>query len=106
MACSLARSPLCSDSCLSLTNSQLIGPDDGFTHRWADWYKPESADVSKMNLTVKCADRIPGLPKCNMTTSPCLFNVVKDPCEFNNIAKDNPKLVKAMQAKLLDFASR
>lgn len=85
---------------------QAIGAKDYYTSNWPDWYKPESADVSKMNLTVKCADRDPSLPDCTLKTSPCLYNVIDDPCEFNNVAAKHPDIVDRLLKKLLDYASR
>ncbi|KAF6039931.1 hypothetical protein EB796_001783 [Bugula neritina] len=84
----------------------VIGKEASYTKSYDKWYKPESIDVSKLNLTVKCGVRDPSLPACTNDTSPCLFHVVDDPCEFNNIAQRHPQLVQKMVKRLLDVASR
>jgi len=81
-----------------------IGPEASYTKSYGGWYKPESMNVTTLDLTVKCAERNESLIACNHTTSPCLFNVIEDPCEFNNIAEENPQLLKSMMKKMLDFA--
>jgi len=85
---------------------KVIGKEASYTKSYDKWYKPESIDVSKLNLTVKCGVRDPSLPACTNDTSPCLFHVVDDPCEFNNIAQRHPQLVQKMVKRLLDVASR
>ena len=75
------------------------------TNIHSDWYKPEGINMTKLtNLTVTCAKRQHTLPECTKHTSPCLFNIKEDPCEFNNIAKQHPELVNSMVKRLHQFA--
>ena len=82
---------------------QVLGYDDIVLNR-STWYKPEGIDVDKVNFTVKCAKRNDSLPPCTNQTSPCLFDLEADPCEYNNIALDQPTLVKSLLAELMQFA--
>lgn len=84
----------------------MIGRENSYTKQYDGWYKPESINVTTLNLTVTCAERNESSANCTEATSPCLFNVIEDPCEFNNIAEDNPTLVKTMMVRLLEFASK
>lgn len=84
----------------------MIGKERSFTKSYPGWYKPESSDVSKLNLTVKCGPRDHTLPDCTEATSPCLFNVIDDPCEFNNIAGKHSDMVERMVTRLLEVASK
>lgn len=68
------------------------------------WYKPEGIDVNKVNFTVKCAKMDHSLPPCNKLTSPCLYDLDSDPCEYNNIAHKFPQIVKDLHTELLEFA--
>lgn len=68
------------------------------------WYKPEGIDVDKVNFTVKCAVRDNSLPPCNNHTSPCLYDLDTDPCEYNNVAAKYPDIVKSLFGELMDFA--
>lgn len=43
------------------------------------------------------------LNKCNPLSKPCLFDVLADPCEFNNIADKFPNILKTLQTRLLEF---
>ena len=70
----------------------------------SDWYKPEGIDVDKVNFTVKCGERNSTLPPCNNHTSPCLYDLDTDPCEYNNIAQLYPDMVKTLYAELMEFA--
>lgn len=41
--------------------------------------------------------------KCNPLAKPCLFDVVTDPCEMNNLAEKYPNIVKALMNRLAEF---
>lgn len=34
---------------------------------------------------------------------PCLFDVINDPCELNNLAEKYPNIVKTLQMRLHEF---
>lgn len=53
--------------------------------------------------TLRCADA-PGTP-CNPNVAPCLFNVVTDPCERNDVAADYPQVVVLMMDKVRVYNS-
>lgn len=42
---------------------------------------------------------------CNPFESPCLFNILIDPCETTNLASTNPRMVNRLKAKL-DYYGR
>ncbi|XP_067935377.1 arylsulfatase B-like [Watersipora subatra] len=84
----------------------LIGKEKSFTKQWPDWYKPESANVSALNLTIKCGVQDLSLPDCTEATSPCLYNIAQDPCEFNNIASKHPTIVGSMVGRLMEIARK
>ena len=85
--------------------TQVMGNAHCRTNIHNDWYKPEGINMKKLtNLTVTCAKRQHTLPECTKHTSPCLFNIKEDPCEFNNIAKQHPELVNRMVKRLHQFA--
>ena len=84
---------------------QVIGRDETVKQR-SGWYPPEGIDVTKLNLTVKCAECDTTLPRCNNVTSPCLYNISEDPCEYNNIASQYPPVVDELMAELMHFASQ
>ncbi|XP_014290854.1 arylsulfatase B [Halyomorpha halys] len=43
--------------------------------------------------------------ECDPLLSPCLFNVIDDPCEFNNVAKEYPLKLKELLDKLAEYNS-
>lgn len=51
--------------------------------------------------TVTCASK--AVNKCNPLSKPCLFDVVNDPCELNNLADKFPNIVKTLTTRLLQF---
>lgn len=57
-------------------------------------------EISIKEISVNCSDSFKS--ECRPTISPCLFNIRLDPCEFNNIALQQPKLVESM-LNLLSF---
>ena len=48
-------------------------------------------------------DKPANLTPCNLTEeaeSVCLFDLEKDPCEYNNIAEDHPQIVQFLMSRL------
>jgi hypothetical protein len=43
--------------------------------------------------------------KCIPDESPCLFNLLYDPCEYSNMASVRPDVVALLQAKLETYES-
>ncbi|KAL4235320.1 hypothetical protein ACF0H5_006955 [Mactra antiquata] len=42
---------------------------------------------------------------CDPRIFPCLYNIAKDPCEYNNIAADNKDLVIHMMVKVMQYGN-
>ena len=67
--------------------------------------------LTQMNFTVKPVKPI--LLKCDPShqtecrplEKPCLFDVVSDPCEYNNLYEQNPKIVESMLKLLSQYNS-
>lgn len=38
--------------------------------------------------------------QCNSSVSPCLFNIVSDPCEYHNLAATHPDILNTLKVKL------
>lgn len=51
--------------------------------------------------TVTCTNKT--INKCNPLIKPCLFDVISDPCELNNLANNYPNIVKSLVTRLLEF---
>lgn len=55
--------------------------------------RSESIKALRLNLKVQCA----GIKQnCNKMEGPCLFDIINDPCEENNLAAANPTLMEEM----------
>ncbi|KAM7282183.1 arylsulfatase B [Ixodes scapularis] len=48
---------------------------------------------------IKCDERGPRNP-CAPAAAPCLFDLSKDPCEYNNIAEEHPEVLRRLIGKL------
>lgn len=51
--------------------------------------------------TVTCTNKAGN--DCNPLSKPCLFDVVTDPCELNNLADKFPNIVKTLTNKLIEY---
>jgi len=49
--------------------------------------------------TIVCNKNTP-VTKCNPKSSPCLFNIIDDPCEMNNLAESYPEKVEYLLSGL------
>ncbi|XP_043286071.1 arylsulfatase B isoform X2 [Venturia canescens] len=60
---------------------------------------PEIIRKLRFDATLNCeAPKIRNV--CRPTEEDCLFNVSLDPCEFNNVAKENPEMVRLLGEEL------
>ncbi|CAG9797683.1 unnamed protein product [Chironomus riparius] len=64
---------------------------------------PKPDDILKLRseATISCTNDPP--KECNPLKTPCLYNVVKDPCEKNNLFEVYPNIAKALLVRLQDF---
>jgi arylsulfatase B len=51
---------------------------------------------------IDCGDQNQG-NVCDATKSLCLFDIESDPCEYNNLAQEYPKIVKELWNKILKY---
>ncbi|CAN7937132.1 unnamed protein product [Ixodes hexagonus] len=51
---------------------------------------------------IKCAQRDPS-KSCAPTVAPCLFDLSKDPCEYNNIAEQHSEVLQRLLGKLAGY---
>lgn len=65
----------------------------------------KTPDTWRKNAVVNCGKRHPphGNGGCDPTKSPCLFDIVKDPCEYKNIARHKSKIVHSMINRIKKF---
>ena len=75
------------------------------------WYAPPGVEISNnsvraaalKNAKVTCGEPPKTPPECTSELGPCLFNVIDDPCEYVNQAKNQPDIVASMLTWLDDY---
>lgn len=67
------------------------------------WYPEEQYIPKNLFPYIKCGDRNSSLPACNKGDKYCLFDILDDPCEYNNIASLRPDIGDMLYEKLLEF---
>ena len=56
-------------------------------------------------LIIQCGSKpVNASNNCDAKKTPCLFDVVKDPCEYHNIASEHPEVVKEMEKRLAVYS--
>ncbi|KAG5890787.1 hypothetical protein JTB14_007181 [Gonioctena quinquepunctata] len=65
----------------------------------------KSAPISKMEVlrekaTVPCSPPVDTTENCKPLAAPCLFNILEDPCEKNNLAEKYPNILQSLIEKL------
>ncbi|PIK52315.1 putative arylsulfatase I [Apostichopus japonicus] len=88
----------------------IIG--DTYQGNWSGWYPPEqvtdifSVEADPRALVVQCPNKPSNAStNCNPFKAPCLYNITHDPCEYFNIADENPDVVKSLLDKLEKYQS-
>ena len=75
------------------------------------WYAPPGVEISNnsvgaaalKNAVVTCGKPPETPAECTSKLGPCLFNVIDDPCEYVNQAKNQPDIVASMLGRLDDY---
>uniref|UniRef100_A0A336MJN3 CSON000252 protein n=1 Tax=Culicoides sonorensis TaxID=179676 RepID=A0A336MJN3_CULSO len=57
----------------------------------------------RQNSTVKCTERNETDIPCNPLIEHCLFDIITDPCERNNIANQYPDILNTLLAKIENY---
>ena len=57
------------------------------------------------SATVTCNNNLNNHP-CDLRDGPCLFNIINDPCEQNNLAQTNPSQMTIMLNKFNEWTSK
>ncbi|XP_053973786.1 arylsulfatase B [Hylaeus volcanicus] len=60
----------------------------------------ESIRTVRAGVTINCPPKNVTLPLCRPLEAPCLFNVHRDPCEFNNLIDEFPVVANSLQTEL------
>ncbi|XP_075535035.1 arylsulfatase B-like [Dermacentor variabilis] len=83
---------LARQSCISCTTYRLLD---------IRGMSPSCGEAGSVYSTpVKCGKRNSSKAVCDSTLAPCLYDINADPCEYNDIANENPKIVRQMQTRI------
>jgi arylsulfatase B len=54
----------------------------------------------RKQATISCNEDKNPINKCDPSKQPCLFNIILDPCERNNLAENFPEIVRSLDEKV------
>lgn len=57
----------------------------------------------RQKLKISCNEADNPAIRCKPLKSPCLFNIIADPCERTNLAENFPATVKKLQQRMIDL---
>ncbi|KAL5009860.1 hypothetical protein ScPMuIL_012165 [Solemya velum] len=105
--------PIANHSAIRVGDYKLIMGDisGGRNDMWYSCTPPNSEPHDRTDkktgvIHVDCGEKPLNYSiNCQPSKSPCLFNVVSDPCEYNNIAGSNPQVVASLLKRLSDYAA-
>ncbi|XP_053684375.1 arylsulfatase B-like [Sabethes cyaneus] len=92
----------------------IVGTDDSVSEE-EYWTRLQNSTVAQVlsldveplkelrdNATVNCEAR-PSDVACDPLKSPCIFNLIEDPCERNNTAADHPHIVQKLGQEVQQY---
>ncbi|CRK98409.1 CLUMA_CG011767, isoform A [Clunio marinus] len=62
---------------------------------------PEKILHLRKKINIKCKEKENPIVYCKPRIAPCLFNIVKDPCERTNLANKFPNILKKLNQRLI-----
>lgn len=73
---------------------------NAFTSSRSERLTPKKIQNLRKNLRISCNEQENPIIACKPLESPCLFNIIEDPCERKNLASIYPQSLKNMQQRL------
>ncbi|XP_014789497.1 arylsulfatase J [Octopus bimaculoides] len=80
------------------------------SNEFDDWFSQDNDFPVKMithpkTVRVNCGGPKPpdAFHNCDDFKKPCLFNIASDPCEYHNVADQNPEILKYLMKRLLKY---
>ncbi|KAK8760687.1 hypothetical protein V5799_028046 [Amblyomma americanum] len=55
------------------------------------------------SVPIDCGERKPTMKPCSPESGPCLYDIIADPCEYHDVASENPQVVQRLQQRLEDY---
>lgn len=80
-------------------NSYVINVLESEAARSLPKLDPSTIKIMRANATVKCENNRYAVA-CVPSNTPCLFNIVEDPCEQNNLAASHPLRLNFLENRL------
>lgn len=81
-----------------LTHKQIQMRKENSSDFYVELLNAEKLADIRHSAQIQCPNRnLPIKNKCSPNESPCLFNLQEDPCERNNLALENPNIVKSLE---------
>ncbi|XP_055337737.1 arylsulfatase B-like isoform X2 [Paramacrobiotus metropolitanus] len=99
--------PVWKEYAIRLNQYKLVwGSNLRNNNRIDDWYIPETGIQENLVVdspgALSCGQLKNDRP-CDASVAPCLFDVVQDPCEYNNLAEQLPDVVDLLLGKIRKY---
>ena len=83
-----------------------VAPKEMFETDLVRILKSMGREMKGKPFVVECGDiPVNASTNCQVDKSPCLYDVVKDPCEFYNLAEENREQVQELLSRMKEYNS-